>query len=401
MTDSNSQNKAVLGLSDEDFLNLPISEFSYSDKETDAHMSESENSDKDQNTEENITQKSDETTSEKISTDKEDSQAQEDTDSEIAESNAQPEGDTQIKGDALQQDDEKESPETSKVNSKDTKGDTQDTNEFDYKSAYEKVTQPFKANGTEIQVKDPNEIINLMQMGANYHKKMAQLKPNLKIIKMLQNNNMLDIEKINNLIDISNKDPKAITKLVQESGIDFLDIDTDEKSDYKPRDHTVSDNAFELDQVLEDIKNTPTFSRTINVLSKEWDSNSKEAISQNPGIISIINSHMENGVYDAVNSVMQQQKITGKLTGVSDIVAYQMIADSLYKQGVLAEKTPTDSLSKTSQTESKVTADIEKTNRKKAVAPVKNSSVKEKQKEVNYLSLSDEEFQKKFATGIN
>ena len=35
-------------------------------------------------------------------------------------------------------------------------------------------------------------------------------------------------KKICNLIDISKKDPKAIAQLIKESGIDPLDIDTDE-----------------------------------------------------------------------------------------------------------------------------------------------------------------------------
>ena len=59
--------------------------------------------------------------------------------------------------------------------------------ELDYKAEYEKLLKPFKANGRDIQVGSVDDAIALMQMGANYNKKMAALKPNMKLLKMLEN----------------------------------------------------------------------------------------------------------------------------------------------------------------------------------------------------------------------
>ena len=42
----------------------------------------------------------------------------------------------------------------------------------DYKALYEQVTAPFKANGKTISIQSVEEATQLMQMGANYTKKM-------------------------------------------------------------------------------------------------------------------------------------------------------------------------------------------------------------------------------------
>ena len=325
------------------------------------------------------------------------SEAQEQTEEEaVTEEVSQPEGDTQTEPEPSTDSDTTESLDTSKKDSTDTKSDSSETIEFDYESAYKKVIEPFKANGVDMQVKAPQDIIRLMQMGANYQKKMAQLKPNLKIIKMLDNNQLLDEAKLHNLIDLSKKDPKAITKLIQESSIDPLDIDKDAPTDYHPTNYSVSDKEYHLDQVLDDIKGTDTFDKTINVLTKEWDTKSKAAISDNPEIIGVINAHMSNGVFDKVNSVLQQEKTLGKLTGVSDVDAYRQIVEFMHKNGELYQSDDNKGTSKvSSKTDDKANADRNK--QRKAVAPVKQTTTKKASTDENFLGLSDEAFMKKYA----
>tara|TARA_R110002096_G_scaffold364195_3_gene557296 strand:+ start:1248 stop:2399 length:1152 start_codon:yes stop_codon:yes gene_type:complete len=330
-----------------------------------------------------------------------DSEAQEEPEFETEEEEVGDlDGDTQTEHEPFSEGEELESLDTSDEDSTDTEDDNPETTEFDYESAYKKVTKPFKANGAEMTVTDPDDIISLMQMGANYQKKMATMKPNLKMIKMLENAGLLDESKLNNLIDISKKDPKAVAKLIEESGIDPLDIDTADKSDYQPTDYSVSDKEYNLDQVLDGIKDTSTFSRTIDVLTKEWDTGSKSIISDNPEIISIINLHMENGVYDKVNAVMQQEKMLGKLAGVPDVKAYKTIAESMHQQGLLSQKNDSKggSAKVSSETDDQSQANAERTKKRKAVAPVKQSkSVTKSEDSEDFLGLSDDEFMKKFA----
>ena len=83
----------------------------------------------------------------------------------------------------------------------------------DYESEYKKLLAPFVANGREMSVKSVDEAITLMQMGANYNKKMAALKPSLGLLKLLESNGLADAEKISYLIDLANKDAGAVNKL--------------------------------------------------------------------------------------------------------------------------------------------------------------------------------------------
>ena len=343
---------------------------------------------------------SDQTDEDKVATsEKKVSEAQEQTEDEtVKEEVSQPEGDTQTAPEPFADSGATESLDTSKKDSTETKEDTPETTEFDYESAYKKVSNPFKANGIDMQVKDPEDIVRLMQMGANYQKKMSQLKPNLKLVKMLEKNELLDEAKLHNLIDLSKKDPKAIAKLVKESDVDPLDIDKDAPTDYQPTNYTVSDKEYDLDQVLDEIKDTDTFNRTINVMTKEWDNQSKTTISENPEIISIVNTHMSNGVFDKVNAMMQQEKTLGKLEGIPDVEAYRQIAEYMHKNGFLREQADIDQekASKvSSKTDEKANADRNK--KRKAVAPVKQTTTQKAASDEDFLGLSDEAFMKKYA----
>ena len=288
-----------------------------------------------------------------------------------------------------------ESLDTSKKDSTETKGDTPETTEFDYESAYKKVSEPFKANGVDMQVRNPEDIIRLMQMGANYQKKMGKLKPNLKIIKMLENNELLDEAKLNNLIDLSKKDPKAIAKLVKESDVDPLEIDKDAPTEYEPTNYSITDKEYNLDRVLDDIKDTETFNKTINVLTKEWDTESRSTISDQPEIIGIVNAHMANGIYDEVNAVLQQEKALGKPDGNPDVEAYRQVAEHMNKNNMFKQPESAGKSKVSSKTDEKANADRDK--KRKAAAPVKQTTTKKAPPDDNFLGLSDEDFMKKYA----
>ena len=280
----------------------------------------------------------------------------------------------------------------------DTPEDTpQETDTFNYEDAYNQVTAPFKANGATMQVKSPEDIVRLMQMGAGAQKQMAKLKPNLKLIKMLENNNLLDERRLNNLIDLSKNDSKAIAKLVKDSGVDPDDIDIENASTYQPNNYTVTDSEYELDQVLDSIKHTDTFDKTIDLLTSEWDDKSKTFVSENPNVIKVINDHMLNGVYDKVNAIMQQDKALGKLSGVSDVDAYKQIIDMLAKNGELIDgnqQAPVQS----NITDIGDAGSVKRKQNRKAAAPTKQTNTSNNSKQdVSYLTLSDDEFMAKYA----
>lgn len=260
---------------------------------------------------------------------------------------------------------------------------------MDFKQAYEEVFKPFKANGKEIQVSSIEDVRQLMQMGANYNKKMAGLKPHLKIVKMLEKNNLLDEDKLNYLIDLSNKNPDAVKKLLKDSEIDPLDVNLDEESNYKPNSYNVSDKEVELDSVLNDIQDTESFQTTIDILGNKWDQQSKQVIVDNPQLVKIINDHVSNGIYEKISRVVENERLMGRLNGLSDIEAYKQVGDALNAQGYFNNL----GNSQTTNAPANNNRDPKLTDRKKAASPTKGKPSKPKN-DFNPLAMSDEEFEK-------
>lgn len=276
----------------------------------------------------------------------------------------------------------------------------------DYKAAYDKLLAPFKANGRDIRVENVDEAIRLMQMGANYNKKMAALKPNLALLKTLENNGLLNADKINFLIDLEKKNPEAISKLIQDSGINPLDISADKAGAYKPGNHGVHDSEIELDQVLDELKDSPKYNDTLVLVSKDWDAKSKQVIANQPQLLKVINAHMESGIFDLVATEVERSKLFGNLQGLSDLEAYRQVGDAMAKDGKFDHltKKPGQASPAGQQTpvakvvvppNPKQADDSKRDAQRRAAAPAKGVAPAAKANDgVNPLALSDEDFLK-------
>ena len=279
-----------------------------------------------------------------------------------------------------------------------TEGESSDVPVVDYKAEYEKLLAPFKANGTDMQAQSVEDAIQLMQMGAGFHKKMAALKPAMKQVKLLEKHGLLDEDKLNYLIDLANKKPEAIQKLLKDSNIDPLDIDVKAESNYTPTQRRVSDTEIALDDVLTGIRETPTFQRTLNVVSKEWDESSQNTIATEPQIIATINGHMQDGTFDKVMQRVDYERNLGRLNGISDIQAYiqigNMMADEgkLQRTGTPLKQAPTSIVQPLKAKPS--TEEIERKQRKRAASPVKTSKTPAVGNLLDPLEMSDEDFAK-------
>lgn len=268
------------------------------------------------------------------------------------------------------------------------------TNEQNYKAQLERVLSPIKANGREIQVNSVDDAIQLMQMGANYHKKMASLKPNLGILKMLEQHNVLDQEKLSFLIDLSKGNPEAIKKLVKDSGLDPLDLDT-KAGDYKQSSYAVDEKAVELDTVLDDLKGTTHFGNLMTIVGKQWDGTSRQILADNPEVLRVLNAHMEQGIFDKITNKMETERALGRLTGLSDVEAYRTVGDRMQAAGEFnglvhqAKATP-----KVAPIKSAPKPESSETNTKKLAASPTRAKAPVKQQPINVLNMSDDELMK-------
>ena len=270
-----------------------------------------------------------------------------------------------------------------------------------FEDEYKRLLAPFKANGKDIQVKNVDDAIGLMQMGANYNKKMAALKPSLKLMKMLENNGLLSEEKIGYLIDLEKKIPGAVNRLVNESGIDPMEFDAEKAKAYKQTAYAVDDREIELDTVLDELQGTPTYTRTLDVVSNKWDVASKQAVSQSPQLLKVINDHVASGIYDLISSEVERERVFGRLNGMSDIEAYRQVGDALHASGGFnhlgkpqANTTPVTPAPVVVQPKPKAVEDDKLKDKRRAASSTRPAAPTVMAKDFNPLNLSDAEFSK-------
>ena len=290
--------------------------------------------------------------------------------------------------------DEEESSEEFDVFSESEEEDQEETSvtdsgSDDYETKYKELLAPFRANGKEIKVETADDLRRLAQMGVGYNAKMAELKPIRKLAKMLENEGSLNEEKINYLIDLSKNNVSAITKLVKDSGINPLDIDTDSAEAYKPNTYTVHDNQLALDEALDDLERTSSGQRVIDLVSTKFDKASKRVLVSNPAYMQQLESHIENGIYDQVMAVVDRERLFNRIPdNLSDLDAYNMIGQQMAQAGAFNGTAPTPQASS-----HKKAQDDKRQHRKRAASSPKGKRQAPKQIQ-NVLSMSDEEFEK-------
>ena len=399
MADINSP----LGMDDEEFLKQDLSELEAAlieQQEAQEETTPIDTSEEEQTSEE-VTSEDSEETGDKVDpydeTEESESNDEESEEEILEDEVADLEGDTQPEAETLEDAKETESEDTDVTEDTEpaeNKEDTLDTAKVDFEEAYKRIMAPFKASKRMMQVDNIDDAISLMQKGADYHSKMKTLSPHLKMVNMLEKEGLLNQDKLNNLIDLSKNNPQAIAKLIKDSGIDPLDIDTSEENNYKPSNYAISDNEFKLNQVLEDIKSSPSYDKTLRIVGREWDSESKKAVSENPDIISVINEHVSSGIYETVQGIVDKERALGRLN-VPDVDAYKQVAENLMQQGNLVpENTKSNIPSKASVPKTKAQDPAVIQQKRKAAAGTRKTSGKSPSASSEYLGMTDEEFMK-------
>ena len=259
-----------------------------------------------------------------------------------------------------------------------------DNQEVDYKSIYEQVFKPFKANGKEITPKSVEDIISLMQMGANYTKKMQLMAPMKKVVQSLDNAK-IDEQELNFLIDVSKGDKEAIKQLLVKHKIDPLEIDLDGDNTYSPRNNIASDEDVEFNDTLMDIHDS--LPRIQEILNNTWDDNSKKAILKDPRLMRALHEEVQMGRFDEVQKRLEAEKTFGRYKGVSDVDAYIDLVSKM-EQERMKTKTQPETPTKTEST--KKIPDKSKAAPTKGKTSKSSSSLTAK----DLLSMSDDEFNK-------
>lgn len=258
---------------------------------------------------------------------------------------------------------------------------------------YNTLTKPFKANGREFQVTNPNDMIALMQKGLNYSKKMEEMKPNLNLIKTLEQYGLTDESKLSYLIDLHNKKPEAIAKLIKDSEIDLYEFDTEQAEQYVPQNKVV--HKSQLEEIISEVVDAnPEFNSVLNSIYTDWDNQSKQAVINNPNILRLLSEQQTNGIYDKIMNIMEYEKAVGRLDGVAYLQAYGEIEDRLLggsTEGQASQQSQQQAQAFTAPRPNQTSNSSNTSEQKRKVASPSTNTTKPSTEVIDPLKMSDEE----------
>lgn len=276
----------------------------------------------------------------------------------------------------------------------------------DLAAFFDKVMAPLKANGKDIRITSPEDVIRLMQMGAGYGKKLQDMQPALKSLRMLEKNGLMSEDKLSFLIDLDKKNPEAIKKLIKESGIDPLDLNMDEDTKYVPTNHSVSDTEVNFVDTLKEVQGLTGGPEFIQHINKDWDQASKDNLFKTPDLLTALHSQKQTGVYAVVTEEIDRQKTLGMIPRSTPFLeAYNIAGNYLVaeRQKQQPQATTTPAQVPAAQPETKVLATrtaapkpaiSNNAGAKAAASPQANR--KPAKIVVNPLEMADDDFVKEF-----
>lgn len=262
----------------------------------------------------------------------------------------------------------------------------QEIKEEDLKAVHAAIFKPFKANGKEIAPKTAEDVISLMQMGANYTKKMQLMAPLKKAVESL-NKASIGEEDLNFLIDVHKGDKEAIKKLLKKHEVDPLDLDM-ESTNYVPKNNIASDEDVEFTDVMQDIQNS--LPKIQEILSKQWDTKSKDLLLKDPTLMKALHEEIEMGRFDEVQNRLDTERTFGRYKGKSDIEAYIDVVTKMVAEQAKSTETKPNKVSQDSKGTTKPIPDKTKAAPVRTKGGNQGSTLTVK----DILSMPEEEFNK-------
>lgn len=264
-----------------------------------------------------------------------------------------------------------------------------------YEEAYKNMMKPLRANGKDIELRSPEELIKLAQQGANFTQKMQQIAPVRKLMLMLQNNNLLSEDKLSYLIDLDKKNPEAIKQLLKDAGVDPMDIDTSVAPAYQQGNHKVTDEEANFQATLDSLSGSAEGKATIQVINTTWDQASKDVLWSNPQLMEIMHEQQQSGLYETVSAEIERQRLFGQLPAtMSFLEAYKVVGDQMLAAEAGKKQTPAQTPVAVARTAPVKPAATESERAKAAGAT--RTTPRQAKVVVNPLGMSDDDFLKQF-----
>ena len=291
-----------------------------------------------------------------------------------------------------------------------TDGETEQTDEvddIDIPQTTEIQKLKFKANGKEYELTEAEmrEMFpKIFGQAMDYTRKTQAMKPWRKTIDAIEQAK-LSHDQINLMIDVFKGDKNAIAEVIKRTGVDALDLDT-ENSRYEPKDYGRDDATLAIKDIVDEISADKEYEITHKILSKEWDERSFKEFTKDPEMIKLLHMDVKSGTYDKVQPIAEKLKVFdgGRQT---DLDYYKLAANEYFKEqfeiqrrlqaseqqrlareAKLSKQTELDRVKVAQQSRERV---VEKVEQRKAAAPVKSNAGTKKS--IDFLDDSDEAFE--------
>lgn len=230
---------------------------------------------------------------------------------------------------------EADSEETESIPDEGTEVAEEQTEEDDAETVPEVTETPvhkFKANGKEYTF-TPEEMMSqfpkIFGQAMDYTKKTQALKPWRKTIDAIESAN-LSHDQINLMIDVFKGDKNAIAEVMRRTGVDALDLDT-ENNVYTPKDYGRDDTALAIKDIVDEISSDKEFSITQQILNKEWDDRSFSELTRDPELIKLLHIDVKSGTYDKVQPIAEKLKVFDR-GRKSDLEYYKQAAGEYFRE---------------------------------------------------------------------
>lgn len=213
-----------------------------------------------------------------------------------------------------------------------TEEQTEENDEEVTPDVTETPVHKFKANGKEYTF-TPEEMMSqfpkIFGQAMDYTKKTQALKPWRKTIDAIESAN-LSHDQINLMIDVFKGDKNAIAEVMRRTGVDALDLDT-ENNVYTPKDYGRDDTALAIKDIVDEISSDKEFSITQQILNKEWDDRSFSELTRDPELIKLLHIDVKSGTYDKVQPIAEKLKVFDR-GRQSDLEYYKQAAGEYFRE---------------------------------------------------------------------
>lgn len=292
---------------------------------------------------------------------------------------------------------------------------TENTEDEELPEITETPVHKFKANGKEYSF-TPEEMMEqfpkIFGQAMDYTKKTQALKPWRKTIDAIESAR-LGHDDINLMIDVFKGDKNAIAELIKRTGVDTLDLDT-ENSKYVPKDYGRDDTALAIKDIVDEISADKEYETTHRILSKEWDERSFSELTKDPELIRLLHVDVKSGMYDKVQPIAEKMKVFDR-GRQSDLDYYKAAAQEYFRAEAETERRAKAiedqrlareaklarqaEIERVKATQIKQAAVREQAVVRKAAAPVK-SNAGTKKTVTDYLDESEEAYDEWYKTNV-